>query len=563
MSATDALFQRYGPVYRTYATGTVMIATISVVLSTTIVNVAIPSVMGAFGISAVQAQWLSTGFLAAMTATMLLGDWADRAFGLRLSLNVALAVFLAGSVLGGLAPNHGILTLARVVQGAAAGVVQPLSMILLFRVFPPDKRGAAMGIFGIGVVLAPALGPWVGGLLIDAFDWRWVFYLGLPPGILAMVLANLFVPGRDAAGLRPGFDWMGLGLLVAFLASLLNALTNAQRLGWSSDPILLQFAISVAAATGFIFWELRTAKPMLDMRLFRNIPFASASVVAFIMGAGMFGSTYLVPLFVQTIQGFTPTQAGLLLMPSGFVLVLIFPLAGRLSDKLPAALLIGLGMALFAWSSWLTASVEINTGFWTLAWWTILSRVGLGFVFPAISAGPLKTLPRELIGQGSGAMNFIRQLGGAFGVNLLSVFMERRTMLHADAFASTQTSDNPATMALLQEVGGIMHVAGLPDTQVMAGAAQFLGQTIVIQANTAAFRDGFIVVTLVFLIALIPTAIMHYAVRRTTSSRAVSPPAGSRARDPVQQQGLAAMPDRIPPAPSMSRASLAPRPSPR
>ena len=518
MSATDALFERYGAVYRAYATGTVMIATISVVLSTTIVNVAIPDVMGAFGISAVQAQWLSTGFLAAMTATMLLGDWADRAFGLRLSLNVALAVFLAGSVLGGLAPNQGILTLARVVQGAAAGLVQPLSMILLFRVFPPDKRGAAMGIFGIGVVLAPALGPWIGGLLIDAFDWRWVFYLGLPPSITAIVLANLFVPGRDAVGPRPGFDWTGLGLLAVFLASLLNALTNAQRLGWSSDPILLQFAIAATAAVSFLLWELRTPKPMLDMRLFRNLPFASASVVAFIMGAGLFGSTYLLPLFVQTIQGFTPTQAGLLLMPSGFVLVLVFPIAGRLSDKLPAALLIGGGMAVFAWSSWLTSAVDINTDFWTLAWWTILSRVGLGFVFPAISAGPLKTLPRELIGQGSGAMNFIRQLGGAFGVNLLAVFMERRTMMHADAFAATQTSDNSTTIALLRQVGSIVQTAGLPDQQAVAAASQFLTQTVVIQSNSAAFRDGFLVVTLIFAMALIPTLVMHFAVKRTVPS---------------------------------------------
>ncbi len=543
MSQTDALFQKYGPVYRAYATATVMIATVSVVLSTTIVNVAIPDVMGAFGISAVQAQWLSTGFLAAMTATMLLGDWADRAFGLRLSLNVALAVFIVGSVLGGIAPNESVLTLARVVQGAAAGVVQPLSMILLFRVFPPEKRGAAMGIFGIGVVLAPALGPWIGGLLIDAFDWRWVFYLGLPPGIAAIVLANLFVPGRDATGPRPGFDWTGLGLLVIFLASLLNALTNAQRLGWSSDPILLQFAVAAAAATGFVMWELRTSKPMLDLRLFRNVPFASAAIVAFIMGAGLFGSTYLVPLFVQTIQGFTPTQAGLLLMPSGFVLVLVFPLAGRLSDKLPAALLIGGGMALFAWSSWLSAAVEINTGFWTLAWWTILSRVGLGFVFPAISAGPLKTLPRDLIGQGSGAINFIRQLGGAFGVNLLSVFMERRTMLHADALAATQTSDNPATMTFLREVGSLLHGTGLPDSQVAAAAAQFLGRTVVIQANTAAFRDGFLVVTLIFLIALIPTAIMHYASVRTPSPAAVPPLAGSGAGDPARSRRLATQPN--------------------
>ena len=198
MSQVDRFFERYGPAYKWYATGTIMVATISVVLSTTIVNVAIPAVMGAFGISAVQAQWISTGFLAAMTATMLLADWADRAFGMRLTMNAAMGVFLAGSVVGGLAPNETMLTLARVVQGAAAGIVQPLAMIMLFKVFPPDKRGAAMGIYGVGVVLAPALGPWIGGVLMDAFDWRFVFYLGLPFAGVAILLSNLFLLMTDA-----------------------------------------------------------------------------------------------------------------------------------------------------------------------------------------------------------------------------------------------------------------------------------------------------------------------------------------------------------------------------
>ncbi len=514
MSSIEDLFDRYGPSYRWFATGTVMIATIAVVLSTTIVNVAIPDVMGAFGISQVQAQWLSTGFLAAMTATMLVSDWADRAFGLRATMVGALAIFMAGSVLGGIAPNETVLTIARVIQGAAAGVVQPLAMILLFQVFPPNQRGAAMGIFGIGVVLAPALGPWIGGLLIDAFSWRYVFYLGIPFAVLGILLANLFLPVRKASGPRPGFDWGGMALLCLFLAMLLNALTNAQRLGWSSDPILLQFAIAVAALAGFIWWEMTTGKPMLDLRLFANLPFSSASLVAFIMGAGLFGSTYLVPLFVQTIQGLTPTQAGLLLMPSGFVLVVIFPIAGRLSDKVPAGYLIGAGMLIFAWSSWLTVSVSVDTAFWTLAWWVVISRIGLGLLFPSLTAGSLKVLPRELVAQGSGAINFIRQLGGAFGVNLLAVFLERRTVYHSDALTATQTSHNPATMDLLQTVAGMAKAGGLPDYQQLPAALQFLGQVISIQANTMAFHDGFLIVTLVFLIALVPTWMLHRAQRK-------------------------------------------------
>ena len=523
MSPIEVLFKRYGPAYRWWATLTVMLATISVVLSTTIVNVAIPAVMGAFGVSSVQAQWISTGFLAAMTATMLLGDWADKAIGQRLTMNIAMAVFMGGSVLGGIAPNETVLTLARVIQGAAAGVTQPLSMILLFSVFPPNKRGAAMGIFGIGVVLAPAIGPWVGGLLIDAFNWRYVFYLGLPPAGLAMLMSNLFLPGRADSGPRPAFDWTGLGILSLFLAVLLNALTNAQRMGWTSDPILLQFAIAAVAAVGFVYWELHAEKPMLDMHLFKNVPFVAASVVSFIMGAGMFGSTYLLPVFVQTIQGMTPTQAGLLLMPAGFVLVLVFPIAGRMSDAMPAPILIGVGMAVFAWSSWLTAAVDVNTGFWALAWWTILSRIGLGLVFPAISAGSLAVLRPDQVGQGSGAMNFIRQLGGAFGVNLLVVFMERRTILHADAFAATQTSDNSTSMALLSEVARMLHGAGLPDIQLFPVAAGFLARSVIIQASTAAFRDGFLIVTVVFLLALIPTWMMHRLGRKKKTGAAGEP----------------------------------------
>lgn len=511
MSQVDRFFEQYGPAYKWYATGTIMVATISVVLSTTIVNVAIPAVMGAFGISAVQAQWISTGFLAAMTATMLLADWADRAFGMRLTMNAAMGVFLVGSVVGGLAPNETILTLARVVQGAAAGIVQPLAMIMLFKVFPPDKRGAAMGIYGVGVVLAPALGPWIGGVLMDAFDWRFVFYLGLPFAGVAILLSNLFLPGREQTGPLPAFDFPGVAILAVFLAVILSTLSNAQRLGWDSNMTLVGFMVSAASAAGFILWELHTDKPMLDMRLFANFAFVSASVVSFIMGAGLFGSTYLLPVFVQQIQGMTPTQAGLLLMPSGFVMLIVFPIAGRLSDRVPAAILIGIGMAIFAWSSWLMADANINTTFWTLAWWTVISRVGLGLVFPAISSGALKVLPRHLLGQGSGASNFIRQLGGAFGVNLLTVFIERRTVMHADAFAATQTSDNTTTMELLREVAGLMHSSGLPDTQLLPAAASYLGQTVVIQSSNAAFQDGFMVVFAIFVLALAPTWFMWRA----------------------------------------------------
>ncbi|MGE0797912.1 MAG: DHA2 family efflux MFS transporter permease subunit [Lautropia sp.] len=502
---TQTLFERYGPSYRWLATGTALMASISVILSATIVNVAIPEVMGTFGIDQTKAQWLSTGFLAAMTATMLLTDWADRTFGQRDTVIIALGLFCAGSVLGGIAPDENVLILARVIQGAAAGVVQPLAMLIIFRVFPPQDRGTAMGIFGIGVVLAPALGPWVGGLLMDGFDWRSVFYLGVPFAVLGIVLAGLFLPGRAERGPRPGFDWIGCGLLAAFLTALLSALASGQRVGWDADSVLLEFAGGAIAIVAFVWWERRTAKPMLDLRLFAVGPFVAASALSFVLGAGLFGTTYLLPVFVQTIQHMTPTEAGLLLMPSGFAMVLVFPIAGRLSDRLSPRLLIGAGLLLFGWSSWLMAAVDVNTGFWLLAWWTVIGRIGMSLIFPALSVGSLRVLPGTLMAQGSGAVNFMRQLGGAFGVNLLAVMLERRTMFHSDAFAATQTPDNAAMVSLLGHVAGIAGRAGLPDYQQTPAALGFLGSMVHLQASTLAYRDCFLITAFVFAAALLPT----------------------------------------------------------
>lgn len=509
MSTTEALFERHGPAYRWIATVTALVAAVSVILSATIVNVAVPAVMGAFGIDQTKAQWLSTGFLAAMTATMLLTDWAGRTFGQRGAMNLALGAFVAGSILGSIAPDENVLIAARIIQGAAAGIVQPLSMLIILQVFPPERRGSAMGIFGIGVVLAPALGPWVGGLLMDSFNWRYVFYLGVPFAVLGALLANLFLPGRDAAAKRRGFDWTGFALLCAFLALLLSALSNGQRAGWNSDRILLEFSLSAGALAAFVAWERRAAQPMLDLSVFAGAAFASAAVVSFVLGAGLFGTTYLLPVFVQSIQGMTPTEAGLLLMPSGLVLVLAFPVAGRLSDRLPPGLLIGFGLVVFAYSSWLTSHADVHTGFWSLAWWSVLSRIGLGLVFPALGASSLRALPPEQLAQGSGAINFTRQLGGAFGVNLLAVALERRTAFHADMLAATQTPDNSATIIFLGQVAAMTKAAALPASQQLPAAAWYLGETVYSQASTLAFRDGFLITAIVFAAALVPTWVLQ------------------------------------------------------
>lgn len=505
---TEVLFARYGPRYRWLATVTVMLGTISAVLTTTTVNVALPDIMGAFGIGQDRAQWLSTGALAAMTVGMLLNAWMMHSFGQRKTFVGALIVFVASLALAGLSPNESVLIFCRIVQGAVAGLLQPLSMYTLFRVFPAEQRGSAMGFFGMSVILGPALGPTLGGVLIDHFNWRYIFYVAVPVSAAAMLLGSVFMPEREESGAPVRFDWPGFLLMVTSLACLLTGLSNGQREGWHSDYILALFGLAACCGIAFVAWELQASQPLVNLRVLANSQFTAAAAVAFIFGAGLFGSTYLVPLFVQTVQHFTPLAAGLLLMPAGLLLGLFMPVAGYLSDRLPARGMIITGLLCFGVSSYWLASVDANMPFWTIAWCVILSRIGLGLIKPSLNVAALRALRPELLGQGAGMINFSRQLGGAFGVNLLSVVLDRRTFFYSDTLTSTQTAGNSATVELLRIIQDLLGQAGAPPDLQMAGALHFLGRVIHAQAYTMGFRDSFLIVAVVFTLALIPAWIM-------------------------------------------------------
>lgn len=528
--SVEALFARHGPAYRWWATLTVMTAIIATVLSSTIVNVALPAMMGAFGMGQDKAQLLSAGFLAAMTGTMLLTAWMVDTFGQRMTFLMTLLAFVAGSILGGLAPSEGVLIVARVLQGGAAGLLQPLAMQVIFVVFPPDKRGSAMGIYGIGVVLAPALGPVIGGLMVDSFSWRYVFFMPLPFCAAGLLLGTLLLPGRAGPGPARRFDWIGLALLAVFLWTLLDGLSHGQRNGWASHSILTSFVVAAVSGAAFLAWELHTPSPMLELQLFARRSFAGAAIVSFIFGAGIFGSTYLIPLFVQTVQGYTPTRAGLLLMPSGLVMGVMFPIAGRLIDRAPAyATTIMVGLVIFAVSSFLMAGADTHTSFWQFAWWTVLGRIGLSFIMPSLSAGALKALPLELVGQGSGVLNFTRQLGGALGVNLLSIALERRMMLHIDAYTATQDAANSTTAELMRGVTGLLAQSDATSALWQAGAANYLGRVIAAQGAVVAYRDGFFLVGLIFVVALLPALLMGRAAARARGPGTLTPGGGARA----------------------------------
>lgn len=401
---------------------TVLMGTVAVVLNATVVNVAIPPIMADFGMSQLAAQWLSTGFLAAMTATMLASARLMERLGQRRTFEWSLWCFLAASVLAALSPNGPVMIAARIAQGAAAGVVQPLALVLIFQVFEDRERGKALGLYGMGVVLAPAIGPAVGGVLIDWLSWRAVYLPGVPFALLALAGARRYLhDGRSQQ--CAVFDWRGMLWLSAGLACLLAGLAELSQAGvWAG----LGIVIGLALLAVFLRRCARVESPLIELSVLAHPRFALASALAMVYGAGLYGSTYLVPLLAQGVQQFSATATGLIMMPAGLALTIVFPLAGRLADRLPAHRLLLVGCPGFALGMFGLALSDPATAFATLAFWIAFGRMALGLMMPALNIGGLRSLPQSLTHQGSGVINFARQLGGAFGVNLFALLLEMR-----------------------------------------------------------------------------------------------------------------------------------------
>ncbi|WP_372981709.1 DHA2 family efflux MFS transporter permease subunit [Marinobacter sediminum] len=423
-NTVEGLRARYGERWRWLAVATVMLGTMATVLSATVVNVALHDIMLEFGIRQGRVHWLATGFIAAMTTTMLASSWLLDHFGVRKTLAGAMFMFTVISIAGGFAATPEQLIAARIGQGAMAGLMQPMGMYLVFRIFPREKRGQAMGIYGMGVILAPALGPVLGGFLVDQLSWRYVMFAPAPVTIIGVAMAWRFLPLPPSRPQPYRFDLLGLTLLGATLALSLDTLNRLQNLAGQEARVAIGGVLSGLALVLFLFRERRTRHPLVNISLLRKPVFLYANLGALALGLALFGSTYLIPLFVQTALDYTATGAGLLMLPAGVVLGITFPLAGRMADRQSSRALVVFGIALFAASAVLFAVSDLTLAFGWLALWTVVGRIGIGFMLPALSTGALNPLAPEELGAGSSTINFARQLGGAFGVNMVALTIE-------------------------------------------------------------------------------------------------------------------------------------------
>ena len=446
----------YGARYRWLLLLSVMIGTMASIMSATIVNVAIPDMSQYFVLGQARAQWVTSGFMVAMTVSMLTTPWLLARYGYRTTYVGCMLLLMAGGLAGGLSSNFSLVLVARVAEGLAAGVVQPIPAIIIMRAFAPTEQGRASGLFGMGVVLAPALGPSIGGVLVDAFGWRSIFFMVVPLCLLSLWMAHRYVPVSAPGGFAANkhgaaLDWRGLLLGTLGTLCLLNGMVALHGAAQAQAMALLGGAV-VAMAT-FVWWQRRFAAqggaPLMHLSLFTYRQFAMGSIVAFIYGTALFGSTYLLPVYMQLGLQLSALHVGTILLPAGLVLALTIAGVGRLADRQPTWLLVSIGLALLALSFALMSTITLTSALWVLVVWATLGRIGLGFILPSLNLGSLRPLHESLLSQGASAINFLRMLGGAIGESLCGIVLEWRLAAHGDSLTLAATS--PARLAAFNE----------------------------------------------------------------------------------------------------------------
>jgi EmrB/QacA subfamily drug resistance transporter len=462
---------RYGHRYRWLLLMAVMVGTMASIMSSTIINVAIPDLSRHFSLGQERAQWVGSGFMVAMTVSMLTTPWLLTRYGYRATYVGTMVLLLAGGLVGGFANDFPVVLAARVAEGLAAGVVQPIPAIIMLRAFEPAEQGRASGLFGMGVVLAPALGPSIGGVLVDGFGWRSIFFLVVPFCLVSIALAYRFVPVSapgGAAAQRAGarLDVLGLALATGGTLCLLNGLVELH--GGSPALALPLLGGAGALLAAFIAWQRRAPaagrEPLMNLALFGHRTYAMGTLVAFIYGIALFGSTYLLPVYMQTGLQLAASHVGTILLPAGLVLAFTIGAVGRVTHRFPTRVLVASGLALLAASFALMVTVPRSSPLVLLMLWTVLGRFGLGLMLSPLNIGAMRPLPRPLIAQGASAINFLRMLGGSVGVSLCAVVLEWRLAVRGDSLANPRTS--AARIAAFEEV--FLLLAGLCALAVLA-----------------------------------------------------------------------------------------------
>lgn len=488
------------------------------IIDSSITNVALIHIQASLGATLAEVGWVVTGYAMASVVIIPLSSWLSGVFGQRTYFIFCLVGFTAASMLCGLAPNLTVLVMARILQGLLGGGLLPKAQAILFQSVPAAFQATTQAVFGLVVLVGPALGPTLGGLLTDTLGWRWIFFINLPFGLLTVLMALAFLePDRPAGQLaaggssdvgRGGVDWTGIALLTLCLASLQVVLEQGHQLDWFESALIRNLALLAAISLPvFVWWELRRRNPAVDLRVLRHRSLAAGSAFSLVLGMGLYGTVFVVPVFAQTVLHYTATQTGMLILPGALASGVTMALLGRVVSRIDPRLLIGSAALGMVATMFAMGRIGPDTGEDAL-WWPLIFRgITTVMMFLPLSLATLGPLPREDVGAGSGFYNLTRQLGGSFGIAVLTLALEHQQAVHRAHLVESLAITDPRLQQRLVELQlwlASRHGTGgtLPDQ-----ALQMLSQQVDHQAALLAFGDVFRLVGLLFL-AVIPLVLL-------------------------------------------------------
>jgi MFS transporter, DHA2 family, multidrug resistance protein len=490
-----------------------MLGTFMAVLDATIVNVGLPKIMASFGVGLDKIEWVVTAYMLAMAVSLPTSGWLADKFGYKKLYFIGLFLFTLGSMLCGRSSDENMLIISRVIQGFGAGTIQPLGMAIISREFPPSQRGVALGFWGIAAAASVSFGPLIGGFLIDKFSWPLIFDVNIPIGMLAMVFTIIIQSEYKNSKARK-FDLVGFISVTIFLPLTLytlsqgNAATNSA--GWHAPYILAYSAIALIALAVFITAELTVKEPLLDLRLLMNHNFGIANIILVIFSLGMFGSTFLLPMYLQNALGYTALQAGSVFLPVGIIQGVIAPISGKISDKFNPKLPLFIGVILFAFSFYLNAHLSWLTEQSFIMLTLYLRGLAMGLMFTALTTVSLLEIPREKMAQASAITNSIRQLGGSLGVAILATMLTSRVSYYGQLYGGAIKPGSEIYQQTLNKMKHhIIHEAGNSPSNASKLGQMMLLSNLNKQSYIQGINDDFLLAGFITLIGGIPIIFLH------------------------------------------------------
>jgi len=483
-----------------------MLATFMEVLDTSVANVSLPHIAGNLSAGVDEATWVLTSYLVANAIILPMGAWFSMLIGRKRFYMICVTVFTVSSFLCGLAPSLGALIFFRILQGVGGGALQPISQAILVESFPREKHGMAMAVFGMGVVVAPVIGPTLGGWITDNYTWRWIFFINIPIGIVALLLTAVLVfdpPYLVRRGFRDGLkiDYTGLGLLALGLGSLEVVLDEGQRNDWFASHVIVAFAlVTVVCLVAVVFWELRHEHPVIDFRILKERNYTLATASMLVLGFVLYGSTALLPLLLQTLLGYTALLSGLVLSPGGIVVCLCLPLVGLLLKRVEARWLVVFGVLVSAAGLVAMSRFNLYVDLRTAVEARIVQSTGLAFLFVPISVAAFRYIPRERTNYATGLFNLARNIGGSSGIAATVTLLARRAQYHQQVLAAHLTPYDAPYQAAVARSKDLLYARGASPPDAAAQAHGLIYGTLVRQANMLAFADAFWVMAVLFVV---------------------------------------------------------------